>query len=251
MKKNGFTLVEMLIVIVLGALIMTVIYGAMILAQRTSAGIGRKVITQQDARAVLDFMASEIRMASYNPSMSASTWGTIPTATCGTMGNVAPVSSRRGIQVAAANSILIAMDLNGDQFIGTCTCANPVDCADPTQACASAGGASEYLLYSYNPANNVITRNVSCGGNVAFLGGTAPGTRVYNAEAGVPLFEYFDRDGNSISAPVSDANIPNIRRIKITIAAETEQTDPSTGRRKRMIYTTDILVRNHALNIAF
>jgi len=232
MKKNGFTLVELLIAIVLGALVMSAIYGVMIVAQRTSAGIGRKVVTQQDARAVLDFMASEIRMASYNPNMQMSTWSAIPT--CNLGGN-SPVTARKGIQIATANSILISMDLEQSP--------NPPD--------GAANDANENILYAYNSANNVITRNVSCGGNESLLGGTAPGTRVINNEEGVVLFQYFDRDGNAIAAPVSDANIPNIRRIKINIATETEHTDPSTGRRKRMIYSTDVLVRNHVFNINF
>jgi prepilin-type N-terminal cleavage/methylation domain-containing protein len=232
MKKNGFTLVELLIVIVLGALVMAAIYGVLISAQRTSAGIGRRVITQQDARAVLDFMASEIRMASYNPTMQMATWSAIPICN---LGGASPVTSRKGIQIATANSILISMDLDQPP--------NPPD--------GAANDVNENILYTYNSANNVITRSVSCGPNNALLGGTAPGTRVINNEEGIALFQYFDRDGNAIAAPVSNANIPAIRRIRINIAAETEHTDPSTGRRKRMIYSTDVLVRNHVFNINF
>lgn len=70
MKRNGFTLIEVLIAVVVGLVIMGAVYSAMVIVQRTSANLGRKVVTQQDTRAVLDFMAMEIRMASYNPTRS-------------------------------------------------------------------------------------------------------------------------------------------------------------------------------------
>ena len=69
MKKNGFSLVELIIAMAVGLLIMTAIYAIINMAQRSSASVGRKVVTQQDARAVLDLMAMEIRMASYNPTI--------------------------------------------------------------------------------------------------------------------------------------------------------------------------------------
>ncbi|MEE9936292.1 MAG: prepilin-type N-terminal cleavage/methylation domain-containing protein, partial [Deltaproteobacteria bacterium] len=74
MRKNGFTLVEVLVGVVVGLIIVAGVYGVMVLTQRTSASLGRRVVTQQDTRLVLDFMASEIRMASFNPSMSGDTW---------------------------------------------------------------------------------------------------------------------------------------------------------------------------------
>ena len=67
MRKNGFTLVEILIAMFVGALIMAAVYSLMTLTQKTSTSLDRKVITQQDTRTVLDLMAMEIRMASFNP----------------------------------------------------------------------------------------------------------------------------------------------------------------------------------------
>ena len=58
-----------MIAIVIGMVVMLAIYSTNNLAQRSSSSVGRKVVTQQDARAVLDLMAMamEIRMATYNP----------------------------------------------------------------------------------------------------------------------------------------------------------------------------------------
>jgi hypothetical protein len=42
--------------------------------------------------------------------------------------------------------------------------------------------------------------------------------------------------------------IPNIRRIDITLAVETEEVEPTTKARRQMTYSTSMLVRNHALS---
>ncbi|HDQ03953.1 MAG TPA: prepilin-type N-terminal cleavage/methylation domain-containing protein [Deltaproteobacteria bacterium] len=263
MKKNGFTLLELIIAIAVGAILMTAIYGAMIMAQRTTAGLGKKVITQQDTRAVLDFMAAEIRMASFNPSMTEATWThteTLNNLNCGQVtvvtGAIAASAAKRGILYADANNIYIAMDLSADGVIGKyCSCTDPNDCvAVPAPACANDGGTNEYIFYSYSASSaaagasrDQITRNVSCSGNAALLGGSAPGTVVINQQLGIDVFEYFDKDGNQITNP--NANIPNIRRVRITIAAETDEIDINTGVSKKMINSTDVLVRNHAVYI--
>ncbi len=238
-KRNGFTLVELLIGLIVGALVMLAVYMAMVMSQRTSAGVGRKVITQQDTRAVLDIMASEIAMASFNPNPAGpGSWKP------GTM-NLDEVLScpktafpfdpvNKGIFLANANNLYIAMDLNTDRVIG-CSCVNPVDC-DNDVPCA---GQNEYILYSYNAANREITRRTRCGNAVAILGGTALGSNVVNGNAGINLFQYF----NAAGAPA--ASIRDIRRIRINIVAETSEIDLNTKQPKRMIYSTDVLIRNH------
>lgn len=250
MNRKGFTLVEIMIAITLGLVIMAAIYVITTMGQRSSTSIGQKVVTQQDTRAVLGLMAMEIRMASYNPTVSPTLWNTIPTATCASMGNVVPVMFRKGIQVAGTNRMLIAMDLT-----------------DPPAIPPAIGNSpSEYIEYAYNSANNEITRNVSCGGDNTILGGTDAGigTKVVNAAAAVNLFTYWgpdidhpDATGNcadiDITAKVSNAAtadkwIPQIRRIVITIVAENELPDAQTQKTRRMIYSTGILVRNHVLS---
>jgi len=237
MKKNGFTLVEILIAMGVGLVIMAGVYGLMNMAQRTSAGTERKVLTQQDTRSVLDFMASEIRMASYNPSMMGTTWtNATTTANVSACANVngliggAPALTveKRGILFANANNLFLAMDLGP---LGT-----------PNVFGVIGDAQNEMIFYRYN--NGAITRSVSCGLNEVILGGAASGTTVYNNTAGRNLFQYFDRDGNELTGVI---NIPAIRRIRISIAARTENIDPNTKQHRRMIFSTDILVRNHAV----
>jgi len=227
MDKKGFTLVELMISIAVGMIIMLAVYGAMEMAQRSSISVANKITTQQDERSVLDLMAMEIRMASYNPRNAAATWGTIPA--CAQMGLGAPVTALKGIQRANRNTIIAAMDLNNTGVIGD--------------------GSNEYLMYSYDGVST-ISRNVSCGGNQAILGGTGTGTNVRNAASGLFLFRYFDRLDNDITAAVeaSQSQIANIRRILITVVADTEQNDPNSQQPRRMIYSTNVIVRNHALS---
>jgi len=227
MDKKGFTLVELLISIAVGMVIMLAVYAAMQMAQQSSTNVASKITTQQDVRSALDLMAMEIRMASYNPRNAATTWATIPA--CSSMGFSGPVTVRKGIQLANRNAIIIAMDLNASGVVGDT--------------------ANEYLMYSYDGAAT-ITRNVSCGGNMTFIGGTGTDTNIRNAAAGLFPFRYFDRQDIDITTTVEgdQSQIRNIRRILITMAADTEEVDTSTRQPRRMIYSTNIIVRNHVLS---
>ena len=216
MRKNGFTLVEILIAMFVGALIMAAVYSLMTLTQKTSTSLDRKVITQQDTRTVLDLMAMEIRMASFNPMHEIQTWSNASPLAC--MPAVSP--GNKGIKIATANSIAVAMDLDGSQTIGDAN--------------------NEYIVYSYDGAST-LTRSVSCAAS-AIIGGSAPYSNVRNADAGVPLFQYFDKDDNPT------ASIPDIRRILITIASETSEIDLNTKQTKKLVYSTSVIVRNHAIS---
>lgn len=259
MNKNGFTLVELIVAMGIGLVIMLAMYSLTQMGQRSSVSISQKVVTQQDTRAVLDLMAMEIRMASYNPSVS-NIWSTIPTSGCNNMDNVAPVPGNKGIQKATANKILIAMDLNNDSKIGACTCVGGC-CGPPTNTCtASCAGRNEYIMYNYDVNAGTITRNVSCGGNEAILGGAGSSTMIANnaTNPAVNLFTYWgpniddaalpdiDITANVIANPVKW--IPQIRRIIITIVADTELVDATTKKKRRMTYSTGVMVRNHVLS---
>jgi prepilin-type N-terminal cleavage/methylation domain-containing protein len=231
MRKNGFTLVEVIIAMTVGALIMVAVYGYMVMSQKNSANMDRRIVTQQDTRTVLDLMASEIRMASYNPVHNTSTWINPSPLACMPSVAVAP-AAYKGIKIADTNNIAFATDLNASGTIGD--------------------AANEYIVYSYDGAST-LTRSVNCVG-AAILGGTAPFSNVRNVAANVNLFRYFDAGGNEITAtvinnPASTVNgIPAIRRILITIVTDTTENDLNTKKPKRMVYSTSVIVRNHVLS---
>ena len=82
-----------------------------------------------------------------------------------------------------------------------------------------------------------------------FLGdmpGDPRAVRVINTAA-VPVFRYYDAQGTEITAAGLPAGIPNIARIDITVWVETEDIDPNSGQRRRMIYSTNVIPRNHVI----
>ena len=73
-KAAGYTLVEVVVSIVVGMVIIAAIYAAVVIGQRSTVNIERKVVADQDARAALELMALEIQMASFNPNYATGVW---------------------------------------------------------------------------------------------------------------------------------------------------------------------------------
>ena len=63
-------------------------------------------------------------------------------------------------------------------------------------------------------------------------------------DGGGLLFAYYDEDGTSISVPVSAANLPNIRFVKVTVTTKTRSALASTGATKSVITSTEVRLRN-------
>jgi len=209
------------------------IYMAINSTQRHSTSIERRVVAQQDVKPALDIIALEASMASYNPTYKTNIW--VNPTTCAFDATVSQTD--RGIQEATANSIVLEMDITG---------------ASGIDGDGVLDDANEIIRYNYDTTNQTITRSTNCGTSLPFLGATVSGqktVRVINSTLGIPVFRYFNGQGNEIA--VSGANlgglIPNIRRIEIVLAVETEDIDTNTGQRKRLIYSTSVIPRNHAI----
>lgn len=231
-KHDGFTLVEMVISIAVGMVIIMAIYAVVNIGQRSTVTVERKVAAHQDARASLELMELEIQMASYNPTSAPNIWMD--------PGNCAAASGNqgyRGIQAATDSSITVEADISGsggdgDGIVG--------------------GSTNEIITYAYDSVNQYLTRSTNCGGNQPFLGdspasGRPRAVRVINTAA-VPVFRYFNAQGTEITAAGLPAGIPNIARIDITLWVETENVDQNSGQRRRMVYSTSVIPRNHVIN---
>ena len=90
--NNGFTLVELLITLVLSGIIMAAIYGAYIAQQRTYLAQEDVAEMQQNVRAAIYMLASELRMAGYDDGSGAGAT----------------------IETAGLNQVRFTADLNGD-----------------------------------------------------------------------------------------------------------------------------------------
>jgi prepilin-type N-terminal cleavage/methylation domain-containing protein len=228
-NPRGFTLTEVLISIFVGLVIILAIYGAVTMGQRSTVNVERKVAAHQDARAALELMSLEIGMASFNPSYATGLWKT-----SGDCGTVSGNQGYRGVQAAGASTITVEADINENGVIG------------------GAGNANEIITYTYDAAKQYINRSANCGGDTPFLGddpasGRPRSVRVINTDA-VPVFRYFNAQGTEITTAQLPAAIPNIARIDIVLWVETEEVDPNSNQRRRMIYSTGVIPRNHVIN---
>jgi|YelNatPaOPRAMG01_1025707.scaffolds.fasta_scaffold104301_2 type IV pilus assembly protein PilW len=224
-QKKGFTLVEIIFALFIGILIMGAVYFSMVSGKKSSVALESKISAQQDVRAVLEIMAMEIGMASYNPNFVTGIWRDP-----GDCSSFSSNQSYKGIQTASSNSIIVEMDIDDSGVVRD--------------------NSNEIISYNYDTANQRITRATNCGGAQAFLGdvsGNPRSVRVINNTLNIPIFRYYDGQGNEIAAGSLPAAIPSIRRIEITLAVETEEIDPNTNQRRRMIYSTSVIPRNHAI----
>lgn len=244
MNNRGFTLIEILAAVAVSLIMLAAIGAAIESGLRSSGGIERKVTAQQDVRAALELMAMEIRMASYNPTFANDNALWINPAACA--GNSVNPPSWRGIQTATADSITVEMDISDGAGGGD---GNGLIMGAPAEN-------NEIISYNYVTAdpNRLITRNTNCGGAQPFLGdfsasGNPRTVRVINFDLGIPIFRYLDGQGNPLAIDTTTgantAQIPNIKMIEITLAVETDEINPDTKQRRRMIYTTREVLRNH------
>jgi hypothetical protein len=235
---------EILVAMGIGMVMLAAIYTAINSAQRSSTGIDRKVVAQQDARSALELMGMEIRMASYDQNMSNSIW-VDPTACENASGN----PTWRGIQEATANAITIEMDIDESGGVGD--------------------HENEIIRYNYDAANMRITRQTfrNESGNCtffsaqSFLGDSVAerktvrvindvnGNGTYEAGTDIPVFRYFNATGVEIFPATTPSVIPAIRTIEMTLAVETSDVDTTTNQRRRLIYSTRVTPRNHAITI--
>ncbi len=246
-RTGGFTILELVMAVAVGLILLAAVWTAVWSGQRSSTGIERKVTTNQDARATLDMMGMEIRMASYNPTLdSSSTFWPNPS-DCS-----AGILAYKGIPVATDSAITVMMNLDG------------------ADASAGAGGKicgnneGEIVIYNYDKTNKRITREtITCLSGTRTSTSNGPQTilgpiagvqtvRVINKNddlgSDTPMFRYYKADGTLLS-PMTAAKIPDIRRIEIVLLVESEDIDPSTGQRRQMAYSTSVTPRNHGINI--
>lgn len=199
-RKNGFTLIELLV-----AMAVASILGAVIIAAYTTqvrAKNTQEALTDmnQTARAALEIMTHEIRMAGLDPTENANA----------------------EIILANVGELIFSLDRGDDAG----THAPDGDCCD----------GNEVIRYHLSPAardanNDGVNDNISGGvecnlGRETWAGlipgnpcaaGTRPGLQPLARNVDVLNFVYLDGDGAVIPAPVADPR--DIRAIEVTIVA--------------------------------
>jgi len=225
MKKQGFTLIELLVGLSLAMIVLGAIYVMIGSGLRSSSSLEIRVTGTQDVRAALELMAMEIRMASYNPNFVNDIWKNED-------GSLSAIQENWGIQEATDNKILVEMDINASSNIGD--------------------DSNEMIVYELDTANRYIKRKTNNGATFPFLGANPANpdqertVRVINSDLNIPVFRYYDGKGNNIPASQFPAEIEKIRRIEIILAVETDDVDINSKQRRRIIYSTSVIPRNHA-----
>lgn len=200
-NNHGFTLVELMVGLALAAIVGVVITMAYTVQTRVHDEQDALVEMQQNSRAALLFLQSELRRAGYNPTG-------MEGAGCGSGG----AEALPGIHTATVSSIGFSMDLDGN---GDCR------------------GSGENVLYQlYNPANGVmrlgrtdLTGNAPqqpIAENISVGDGTVPGLEF------TYLFR-FPRSGEHVrNAPTTTpaaAELADIRAVQISLITRSELAD--------------------------
>ena len=172
--KKGFTLIELLIAMALALVIITALSSTFI-SQRKTYAVQEQVSEMiQGARAAMDMMSREVKMAGFAPTGYDSQFETDPTVaqTASKMQRTDPTAARFvGIPYDTTQLEIIA-DLNGD---------------GETDGTATNNDANEEIIYTYDSANKQIDRN------------TGGGPQPFAENIQSFTFEYYD--GAGISPP--------------------------------------------------
>jgi len=210
-NSKGSTLVESLASLLLGAVVITALYGLyrselfQFLSQET------KTTALEDARGALDIIVQDLR--------NAGSWGTgsAPPERGGDDDpNNDPDAVCNRVYAASASMIHVQMDLNGN---GNCADIAPrenirYELTGPTSTC---------------PGTKILRRNGDC----LIANVTTP--------TGGKLFSYYDRNGAELGdAPPLQA----VKRVRIAIAVQLKNPDPSRGGHIGSTLSTSVEFRN-------
>jgi len=262
-NKNGVTLIELLIALVISSLLITAIYRTFVGQQKTYAVQEQVVDMQQNARAAINKMMREIRMAGFGGLERVLTSGgvngftqiiTPETNGITIVGGFEQIKRTDGtpIVIATASGNQITLNYATDEFDGaahrfisigglesntvqsrsvkTLTLDQPISFNHPPGTPIFKIQAITYIV-GQSGGKPALLRNENTGG-----GNQPLADNIENIQ-----FEYFDSNGSLTTDPA------NIRMIRVTVTAKTDRLDPDfksgDGYRRRTI-ASNIYVRN-------
>lgn len=207
--EGGFTLAELLVGLGLAAVVLAVIVSFFLTISRSSTTQIAAAAAQQTARAGVDFLVRELRLAGLDPLGEAGA----------------------GIEFIAADGSQIRFSVDTcDQPIAGAACAQPLPDG-------SVDGKNERVSYGYEPSGRTLRRWLydNTGTSMPLISGVVP-----NPD-GIPLFTFLDAEEN----PITDNNArASIRTIIVNLTVE----EPA-GRDKVVTrsYTSRVRLRNIGL----
>jgi type IV pilus assembly protein PilW len=151
-REKGFTLVELMIALALTGIVLACIYKALTSSQQVYTTQDQIVETQENVRAAMEFITREIRMAGYNPSGSATTFGFVNDDDTGRL------TSARSIAFDVDNNEDGDLDNDANEQVGFRLNVDPTSGAD----------TADLMLRRYSPGAEV--RWTAVAENIAALG---------------------------------------------------------------------------------
>ena len=208
---RGVTLIEQMLSLLLGAVMITSLYGFYRSELFRHFSQEAKTETLEDARGALDIMVRDLK--------NAGSWGTgsVPSERGGVddPDNDADAVCNR-IYAAAPGMIHVQMDLNGN---GNCADTDPrenirYELTGPTASC---------------PGTFIIRRNGDC--------------LVANVTTSIPgkLFTYYDETGADLGDTPS---LTAIKRIRLAFTVQAKEPDPTIGGNLTTTLATSVELRN-------
>ena len=217
--SGGFSVVELLVALGMAAVVFGLIVSFFANMSRSTTTQNAAAAAQQTARAGVDFMAQELRMAGLDPLNSAGAG----------IEEISPAGTK--IRFTSDSCNLIPGDSG--------TCANPVPDGNLE-------GKNERVTYLYRTANRDIRRCLyetsGTFGSEDSNGSCMPLLeQVEPNPGGVPLFTFLDAKGLAIT---NNGNRGDIRTIVITLTVQ-----ETAGRSKAVTrtYSTRVRLRNMGL----
>jgi prepilin-type N-terminal cleavage/methylation domain-containing protein len=206
-KKNnkGFTLVELLVAVAISACVLTAICSLYVSSDKVYTAQNQVAQAQQDARAGLDILGREIRMAGFIAPADRIAINT-------DVGLPVSDGTNESLEEATATSITFEVDTDND-------------------------GVTETVRYAYdpNPAILAITRQEwtwNGAGWQEWTDGTGnplgPLTIIPNVTACIFVYDTdADPANGTLAFPLTAADRSTVRVVTITIEVRTARTDPS------------------------
>jgi prepilin-type N-terminal cleavage/methylation domain-containing protein len=258
-KKNGVTLIELLIALVLSSILTAALYRVFIDQEKTYTVQDQLAEMQQNVRIAMGQMTREIRMAGYGGDMLP-IFGHIN----GFTNIIAPASNAITIVLADEVGVLKQNAVKGANHLKV-TNARIFNTDKKKYLCLN--GLNNYLVQSVTEDTIILTAPLAEGHPINqpvylvkaisyYLGISGAKTVLRRNEntggGGQPLaeniesleFSYFDTNGDVTSNP------PDIRMVKVTVTAKTKLSDPrlkgGDGYRRRTL-SSHIRVRNMGL----
>ena len=204
MNRKGFTLIELLIAMIVASIVMAAMYSVYRSQTQTYRTQQLVVQMQQNMRAALYLLESEIRMAGYS--------ATDPSAPAGFVQDFADLGSPQDGAAAStdANNIAFTVDRNDSGTIDA----------------AAAIAGFEIIAFRRDAANNTLER----------WDGSSGDWQVAAEQITNLSFTYHREDDSPIPFPLTAADLTDIRSVEVAITA--------TSRDQNMNLTNKIKCRN-------